>query len=311
MISENDIIQRLRLKSKGYIGDDAAVLPDGLVITKDLLIEDIHFRTQYFNPKDLAHKSLHVNLSDLSAMGAKPLYILCGISIPSNLQEYASDFLDFLTQSCEKENVILIGGDTTSSPDKLFISITALGYAKEPFIKYRSTAGFDESIFVAGNLGWSHIGFFSLDNNLNVNEKYIQHFLRPQAKVNEGLWFAQKDYVTSMMDVSDGLYVDLKRLCEASYCGANIDSLLYGDDFLKACKTINVNHNQVAFCGGEDYALLLTCKKEKSHTLSQQFYEMFHYELLYIGNTTKKMGIHYSGSENSSFKPFTHFGESI
>lgn len=117
MIQEDKIIKALQATAAGrFIGDGAVILPDvraanRYVISKDLLVEDVHFHTSYFTPENLAHKSLHVNLSDISAMGAQALYILCGISIPSNLQDYAIRFLNSLTLACQKVGVILTGGE--------------------------------------------------------------------------------------------------------------------------------------------------------------------------------------------------------
>lgn len=220
MLSEDNIIRDLQAKSKGFIGDDAAVLPnlsnDKYIITKDLLTEDVHFRLKYFMPQDLAHKALHVNLSDLAAMGAEPLYILCGISMPNHLQEYASNFLSYLTICCQEVGVILIGGDTTSSSEKLFISITAIGKAQERNIKYISTARSDDLVCLAGNLGFAHLGFTTLENGFVTNTKYTDKFLHPQAKLKEGVWLGKHTCVTSMTDVSDGIYINLKRLCFAS-----------------------------------------------------------------------------------------------
>ena len=185
MIQEDKIIKALQATSTdGFIGDDAAVLPNvngsnRYVISKDLLIEDVHFRTKYFTPEDLAHKALHVNLSDISAMGAEPLYILCGISIPSNLQDYAIRFLNSLAAICQNVDVTLIGGDTTASKDRLFISITAIGTAPESNIKYRNGAKASDLICVIGNLGFAHLGFLGLEQSLTTDTKYINSFLPP------------------------------------------------------------------------------------------------------------------------------------
>lgn len=110
MISEDKIVQVLQVASPGgFIGDDTAILPHATadnrnVITKDLFMEDVHFRTRYFTPRDIAHKVLHVNLSDIAAMGAEPSYmfILCGISIPNKSRDYAISFLNSLALACQK-----------------------------------------------------------------------------------------------------------------------------------------------------------------------------------------------------------------
>ncbi|CAK6537266.1 MAG: Thiamine monophosphate kinase [Candidatus Midichloria mitochondrii] len=100
----------------------------------------MHFRTSYFKPSGLAHKSLHVNLSDIAAMGATPLFVLMDIAIPLSYEKYISEFLQAFTAICKNNSIVLIGGDTTKSSDKLSISITAIGTARVENIKYFNSA---------------------------------------------------------------------------------------------------------------------------------------------------------------------------
>jgi thiamine-monophosphate kinase len=310
MIDEDKLIQSLEKHSSGFIGDDAAVIPftenTNYVVTKDLLIEDIHFRTAYFAPEDLAHKAVHVNLSDIAAMGAKPLYILCGIAVPPNLHEYATRISKHLILLCKQLNIILIGGDTTASKDKLCISITAIGSGKKNHIKYRSAAKNGDAICIIGNIGFAHIGFSLLEEKASSHSKYIASFLRPTAKIKEGMWLAQQAGVNSMMDVSDGAIVDLKRLCKSSNKGAiiNLDSFqqhLEPDIPLK-----------VALKGGEDYSLLCTVDEKSFALLAQEFIHAFNYEIKVIGYITSAEGIKFSQNNKEVelyIDSFTHFGE--
>ena len=268
MISEDEIVSALQSSSFGFIGDDAALLPSeksdsNYVVTKDLLVQDLHFRTKYFTPQDLAHKALHVNLSDLAAMGAKPLYILCGISIPDDLQDYCVKFLDYLTLACKKAEVVLIGGDTTASKARLFISITAIGSAVKNYIKTRSTAKVDDIICIAGNLGFAHTGLTALEKGFETDKKYTKSFLRPTAKTKEGIWLGKKDCITGMMDISDGLYVDLRRLCKASNKGAILNI-----ELLKNCLESKISI-KTALEGGEDYGLLFTTNPKYLFTVGK------------------------------------------
>lgn len=312
MISEDKIIQNLQAQSHGFIGDDAVVLPhianDRYVITKDLLIEAVHFRTKYFTPQDLSHKALHANLSDLAAMGAKPLYILCGIAIPHTLQEYASDFLTSLATSCQAVGVVLIGGDTTASKDHLFISITAIGQVQEGNIKYRSTAGSDDLICIIGNLGWAHLGFMALEDDIVTDANYTNSFLTPKAKIKEGVWLGRQAAVTCMMDISDGLYIDLKRLCNSSNKSAVIDIDLFGSALTPEISL------QVALEGGEDYGLLMTINKELFEKLSNEFVKTFNYNLKVIGHIADGEGVAFKqGNQDVDLfiNPFSHFGEKL
>lgn len=320
-ISEAEIIKVLSSKSGGYIGDDAAVLPpldqEQYIITKDLLIEDVHFRIDYFNATDLAYKSLHVNLSDLAAMGAKPIYILCGISIPVDLNEYAKNFLEQLTTLCDKYDVTLIGGDTTKSTDKLHISITAIGTTSKECIKYRSLAKTGDTVCVVGHLGYAHLGLTALEAKSHINAKYINAFLRPKAKIKEGIWLGQQPEITSMMDISDGLYIDLKRLCKSSSCGSLIElsTLEYDDEFENSCHALGVKPLDVILTGGEDYSLICTVSTTAFSNIAETFKKTFDYNLRKIGKIITGSSIRLKKNNNEfielNTKPFTHFGEDI
>lgn len=310
MISEEKIVHDLKMHSPYFIGDDAAILPNltssQYVVTKDLLVEDIHFRKKYFTPQDLAHKALHVNLSDLAAMGAYPLYVLGGIAIPPSLENYAQHFIEAFTKSCTQAKVIPIGGDTTASKKNLLISITAIGTVNKTKVKYRHTANITDIICVAGNLGFAQLGLSALEGNKPVDKKYIKHFLRPKAKIKEGLWLGKRDEVTSMMDISDGLYKDLSRLCNASHKGAIIDL-----GILASCleETISL---PLALEGGEDYGLLFTVTQDAFDTLHKAFLRTFHYDLKKIGVITQAPSLLLQRNGETIDLPlslFSHFGE--
>lgn len=320
MLNEATIIKTLARESDGFIGDDAAVLPlpDGFryVLTNDVLVEDIHFRTRYFSPKDLAHKALHVNLSDLAAMGASPKYILCGISIPISKGDYAEAFLHHLLQACKDVGVRLIGGDTTRSPDKLYISITAVGAILKRCIKFRSTACEGDIICVAGDLGWAHLGLRAFEQSVSMPKIYQNACLLPQAKIQEGIWLGKQPYVTSMMDVSDGLYIDLRRLCEASSVGAVIHLERFGLDeqFIRSCQSLELEPIEVILTGGEDYNLLFTVQPKYFEQLALNFEDSFKYPIKVIGHILADSRVIFRQNNeimnlNLNLKSFTHFGE--
>ncbi len=318
MLNEADIVNKLKSSFPDFIGDDAAVISQNeqssFVLTKDLLVEDVHFRTSYYRPEDLAHKALHVNLSDVAAMGATPLFIMLGISIPENLEKYAQDFLEFFTQACLKASVILIGGDTTKSPDKLLISVTAIGTVNNTCIKYRTTAQSGDLICMIGHLGYAHLGLMSLEKKLTGFEKYQNTFLKPTAKNKQGQWLGQQTRVTSMMDISDGLYIDLKRLCQASNVQGNIElsNLKPNETFIAACHQLEILPQNVMLTGGEDYGLLFTVSADHFQKLSHDFKEKFNDEIRQIGKISNGTGVSLLAEDkviDLELKPFSHFGE--
>lgn len=320
MLNETHIINQLKAHFPQNIGDDAAVIPatgdQSYIVSKDLLVENIHFRTQYFSAANLAHKALQVNLSDIAAMGGKAQFVLCGIAIPSQHAQYALDFLAALAAACKDAGVILIGGDTTRSEDKLLISISVIGSSATKNIKYRSTAKVGDTVCVVGNLGYAHLGLIACEQSLSDLEDYKNIFLCPKAKMHESLWLAQKTCINSMMDISDGLYIDLKRLCLASLVAAHIElnDLQPPSTFKKACNHLQLDPINIMLIGGEDYGLLCTVDNGQYAQLAEDFKHKFGYALQRIGTILSGTGIHFTENtepKHLQLKPFSHFDENL
>ncbi len=318
MLNETHIIGQLKAHFPQYIGDDAAVIPasgnQSYIISKDLLVEDVHFRTRYFSAANLAYKALHTNLSDIAAMGGNAQFVLCGIAIPVQQGNYAQDFLAAFVTVCKSANVILIGGDTTCSVDKLFISISVIGSSVTQNIKYRSGAKVGDAVCVIGNLGYAHLGLIACEQSLPDLQKYKNAFLCPTAKMNEGLWLAEKPDVSSMMDISDGLYIDLKRLCQASQVAAHIElkDLQASTEFKNNCEQLQLDAINIILTGGEDYGLLCTVDNAHYTQLAENFKHKFGYTLQRIGNIVDGTGIHFTENRvptQLELTPFSHFGE--
>ena len=305
-----NFLQQQFLFSDG-IGDDAAILANNYVISKDLLVEDIHFRREYVDSNSLACKALQINLSDVAAMGAKALYVMLGIAIPKNYDEYVDGFLSNFVEECKKHNLILIGGDTTASTDKLFISITIIGTTNNP--KRRRAAKIGDIICVAGNLGYAHIGLQAFERKLVGFEKFKEFFLKPKAAMQEALWISEQIAVTAMMDISDGLVVDLKKLCKASSMTGiiNIDNLKTTKIFLNTCQDLDLDSLSVQLVGGEDYGLLMTVKAELYEEFASNFLSKFCYPLKKIGKIIagNPGEVVFDQPVELKSKIFSHFGE--
>jgi thiamine-monophosphate kinase len=309
MLNETKIINYLKQNfiSPGGIGDDAAIITGSNLISKDLLVEDIHFRLKYTDAASLAHKALQVNLSDIAAMGGLPSHVLLGIALPQNAQEYIDEFLQSFVQSCHQNNVELIGGDTCASPDKLYISVTIIGTAHTPIL--RSTAKIGDIVCAVGNLGYAHLGLQALESNTDIPKEFKQAFLKPNAAIKESLWLSSQASVTAMMDISDGLLTDLKKLCFASGVAAeiNIDNLKNNIIFEESCSALNLNPLEVILTGGEDYGLLFTVKNDTYQELQANA----NFLIKRIGKIIKgnKGEVAFSRNIDLSLKEFSHFGE--
>tara|TARA_B110000091_G_scaffold31780_1_gene33129 strand:+ start:10120 stop:11136 length:1017 start_codon:yes stop_codon:yes gene_type:complete len=254
------------------IGDDAAILDiytasnKKLVVATDTLVEKVHFPgdTSAYN---IAQRALCVNLSDMAAMGATPRWFTLALTLPS---EYASsawlkDFSAGLAEVAKDYNCALIGGDTTSGP--LTVSITMLGEVTSELALKRSGAKVGDAIYVTGHLADGGAGLTVVTNSHNsenttphLRDRLHQRFYRPQPKVSEGLYLAA--IASSCIDISDGLIADVGHLCKSSGVSADVSpSLLpihtdvksaFPDDYLTW-----------ALYGGDDYQLCFTLPNKK------------------------------------------------
>ena len=273
--------QRRNPTTKVGIGDDAAVLMYGdapIVVSTDLLVEGIHFDPIYSPLKHLGYKAIIVNLSDIYAMNARPHQVTVSIAISS---KYTVEALDELyagiKEACRIYGVDLVGGDTTSSPRGMTISVTAIGTVQEEKITYRSGAKKGDILCVTGNLGGAYLGLQILEREKQLymdnpgiqpdleEQKYVLECqLKPEARKDMIEHFDKAQLVpTAMIDISDGLASDLMHICKASGVGAYIEETkipLNQEAQLLALK-FQLDPVTTALNGGEDYELLFTIKE--------------------------------------------------
>ncbi|TCO09177.1 thiamine-phosphate kinase [Natronoflexus pectinivorans] len=282
------------------IGDDCAVLPcdenHDLVITTDMLVEDIHFIRNKISPYDLGYKSLAVNLSDVAAMGARPIGSFLSVAIPENIEvECLDELMDGYHALSEKFRLPLMGGDTTKSPDKLILNISVIGKIEKGKARLRSMAQSGDVIAVTDTLGDSAAGLQLILKGLNSNleaDWLINRHNRPEADVEEGIWLAQQSGVNAMMDVSDGIASDINHILKASKKGAEIDlkRLPLSHQLINIAEKHQFNPIELATSGGEDYCLLLTINAEKFQNISASFENKFGKKLFDIGKVTGESG---------------------
>lgn len=260
------------------VGDDCAVLnANGLktLVTTDLLVEGVHFNLSYMPLKHLGYKAVMVNLSDVYAMNAEASQITVSIALSNRFPlEAVEELYSGIQLACEKYNIDLIGGDTSSSNKGLLISVTAIGHAEDKKITYRNTAKENDLLIVTGDLGAAYLGFqvlerekqvFEVDpNNQPDLDEYtylIERQLKPEARKDIVRILNDLDVVpTSMIDISDGLSSETIHLCQQSKVGCNLyeDKLPLDPQVISACEEFDLNSTTVALSGGEDYELLFT-----------------------------------------------------
>ena len=295
--SEFDFIdalrQRVAAKSQSLvngIGDDAAVFRStagkDTVITSDLLVEDVDFRRTTTPPYLLGHKALAVSLSDIAAMGSRPLWSLISIGVPEEVWE--SDFVerlyDGLLDLANRYGVQLIGGDTSRTTEGIVIDSIVAGECAAGTSIARTGATPGDHIFVTGSLGAAAAGLRLLERGAHLAEQNLgdddsqklDHILlrqlRPEPRVGWGIVLGEEHLATSMIDLSDGLSSDLNRLCAASDVGALIDASLLPIDerVTELCGRRALDPLQLALHGGEDFELLFTVNADDANRLPRR-----------------------------------------
>ena len=276
------------------IGDDAAAFLNednyAVLLTTDMLIENIHFRISDISAKELGFKSLAVNLSDIAAMGGKPQNVFLSLGIPDKISyEYLTDLYTGMEDLKKQYDLNIIGGDTSSSGNDLFINIVITGTIKEEEIIYRNGAKISDKIFVTGYLGDSACGLDVLLGKLELDENHNNYFrdahIKPKPQINEGRTIAQLKLANSMIDISDGLASDLKHICQQSSAGAVIyeDKIPYSKYMNEISSLENVEPLDYALYGGEDYSLLFTAAQDNKDKLYDIFNSKLKTSLFEIG----------------------------
>ena len=278
--SEFEFIDSLRQRFGAGIGDDCALFRgtagNEIVITTDLLIEDIDFRRTTAPALLLGHKALAVSLSDIAAMGARPRWSLISIGVPEDVwqTDFVDQFYEGLASLAHQYDVQLIGGDTSRAPEKLVIDSIVLGECRIDYAVKRAGAQPGDQIFVTGSLGGAAAGLRLIERGAHLAEQNfadedsqkIDHVLlrqlRPEPRVGWGIVLGDERLATSMIDISDGLSSDLNHLCTASGVGAFIESSLLPIDtrVVELCGRRALDPLQLALHGGEDFELLFTVK---------------------------------------------------
>lgn len=260
------------------IGDDAAVIGEGgirTLVTTDMLVEGVHFDLGYVPLKHLGYKAIAVNVSDICAMNARPEQVTVSIAISNRFPlEAVEELYSGILLACERYQVDLVGGDTTSSTSGLIISVTAIGTAAKDDVVLRSGAKPTDLICVSGDLGAAYLGLQILERekrifqenpgiqpDLSGHDYILERQLRPEARTDIIDMLQQEGMVpTAMIDISDGLSSELLHICKQSKVGCRVHTDRIPIDAATglAAEELNLDVLTCALNGGEDYELLFT-----------------------------------------------------
>lgn len=294
------------------IGDDCAIISqksgyDTLVST-DMLIESAHFLLNDIPPYKLGWKSAAVNISDIAAMGGRPIATFLAFALPEKGLEgnWMDEFIHGYKDISDLYSCPLLGGDTTSSPSALSICVSVLGECPHGSARKRSDAKEGDLICVTGSLGDSGGGLKCIlsgcERDADVQYLIDRHYL-PTPRVKEGEELSRCKGVHAMMDISDGIGSDLRHILKASDKGAKVDlhSIPLSEQLIRCCKQYGWNALDFATGGGEDYELLFTVTPEAEKEISVPHYT--------IGTIlSSEQGLIWEGGEKGKdYKGFKHF----
>ena len=283
--------------SQGFAGahdltDDTAslLIGDGneAVITLDTMVSGVHFFPA--DPPDLiARKLLRVNLSDLASAGATPRTYFLSLSLPSSIiDSWISAFAGGLAADQVTFGIVLGGGDTTSTPGPLTLSLTAIGEAPRGQAISRAGARPGQDVYVSGTIGDAALALAliqssSVEQALRDAPALVARYRLPEPRVSLGT--SLRGLATAAIDVSDGLVADLGHICRTSAVGAEVEaSIVPLSPEAQNLLSKRSDLSERVFAGGDDYELLFTARPEDAENLSA-ISEKLHVPLTRIGRT--------------------------
>ena len=308
------------------IGDDCAVLPFNdthyQLVSCDLLVEDVHFIRNKISAFELGYKAIAVNLSDVAAMGGKPVHVTLSMALPA---DYTVDdwtaFYDGVQTICRRYGVNVIGGDTTAGA-KLTINVTVIGLVEQQYLHLRSHAKPGDVIFVTGDLGGSRAGLeLILKDGLPVSSKDRVHLLQRHCKPEPCcheiavLNRLAGNALHALNDISDGILSESTEIATASHVAmvVNADSVPVNE----ACRTLadatGKNGLQWALTGGEDYQLVGTMDAEKAEEICEKYRRETGKDITIVGYVEAGEGawLEQNGDRRVVMhKGYDHFGSS-
>jgi thiamine-monophosphate kinase len=307
-MSEDELVARIRERLRGVpaqrlalgIGDDAAAWQPSRsnrsVITTDALVEGVHFTRAAMSARDAGHRALASNLSDIAAMGARPVLATVALGFPAGTDEaWLLEAYDGIASLAARSRCAVAGGDLTRAPAITF-AITVVGEVRASNLKTRAGALPGDVVAVTGPLGASRAGLLLATERPDLAAEpeladVLAAYRTPQPRLREGRWLAASRHVRAMMDTSDGLSTDLARLCAASGTGATIESVPVHDGARRVAKRTQHDGARWALDGGEDFELLVSIEKRAFTHLAARFHVHTGRELLRVGTMTAEPGL--------------------
>lgn len=297
---------RLRVTKFLDIGDDAALWQPSRshrsVISTDMLVEGVDFRRDLMSLEDAGWRAMAANLSDLAAMGARPVLATVALGFPKEAtQDEVLELYRGIADCAGRYRCSIAGGDLSRAA-AWTIAIGVVGEVRPSNAKLRSGGHPGDVLAVTGPLGGARAGLFGEASGSPA-------FRRPEPRVAEGRFLAASRNVTAMMDVSDGLSTDVHRLCAASGCGAQLEAIPVAPSARAAAQARHEAPDRFALAGGDDFELLAAIRPRAFRYVAARYRKRFGRELHKIGVLSAEQGVVYNG-ERIERSGWDHFAAS-
>jgi thiamine-monophosphate kinase len=298
------------------IGDDAAVWQPSRshrsAISTDMLVEGVDFTRDAMSLEDAGWRAMAANLSDLAAMGARPVLATVALGLPQTTAlDQILDLYRGLSACALSYKAAIAGGDL-SRADVITIAITVVGEVRPSSVKTRGGGRPGDVLAVTAPLGAARAGLELTRKNVQIPAELaagaLQAFRRPVPRVSEGRFFASSRNASAMIDISDGLATDVSRLAEASKCGATIESVPVAGPAAATAAALGEDPERFALAGGEDFELLVAIRPRAFERLARRYAARFGRALDRIGTLRAEPGVIRNGTplERSGWD---HFAE--
>ncbi len=293
-------------------GDDCAVVTgDGIAVSVDLSVEDVHFRREWLTPREVGCRAASAALSDLAAVAARPIGLLCALAVAEEeTDDLAMDVMDGVREAADRSGCVVLGGDLTRSPGPIIIDVTVLGECPAPVLRSGATPG--DEIWVTGRLGAASVTVARLLRGEIPHREAEEAFACPIPRIREARWLAERKLPSAMIDLSDGLAGDAAHISSASGV-----SLVLERDAIPvhpAVRTETADDGDAlryAVAGGEDYELCFTAAPGALEAHAAAFAAEFDLPLTRVGVVEEGAGVSWrrsdGGVEPLDLHGFQHF----
>ena len=302
------------------VGDDAASFQPrqgyDLLVTCDSIIEGRHYLSEYFTPFEIGKRAMVMNISDIGAMGGKPLYALISLGLRQKTPvTHVEDIYKGFMEELNPFNASIIGGNITRVNHSTMIDITLIGEVERSRKLLRSTARVGDAIMVTGYPGQAAAGLQMLMNNENRiqlrNHPLVDAYIRPVHRAAEGCSLASNGKVNAMIDISDGFLGDLGHICERSRVGAeiNLENFPVSESMRDISLLLNKEIYDIVLGNSDDYELIFTCSPEDVEMLRSVISDIPAHEVGRITSASEGIKIILEDGTSQKIKPsgWNHF----